>query len=98
MEQVINKLKKLTNDQLIKLSEELRLPTVADDALIREVIKDSEMDTFAPMIAFVGVGQLLSFVLADRLIIAEQRINDLEFNPERTGSKFLDFSLIRYGY
>jgi type III secretory pathway component EscU len=74
MEHVIDKLKKLSNENLIKLSEELRLPTVPDDALIREVIKDTEMDTTAPMIAFVGVGQLLSFELADRLTIVESKI------------------------
>lgn len=68
------KLKALSNDQLIRLSEELRLTTVADDALLRQVIKDTDLETTAPLLAFVGVGQWLAFELADRLIIAEREI------------------------
>jgi hypothetical protein len=65
------KLKTLTNDQLIRLSEELRLPTVAEDALLREVIKGTDQDTTAPMLAFIAVQGSLVFELADRLIAAE---------------------------
>jgi hypothetical protein len=65
------KLKTLTNDQLIRLSEELRLPTVAEDALLREVIKGTDHDTTAPILAFIAVQGSLVFVLADRLIAAE---------------------------
>lgn len=82
MEYVIDKLKKLSNKNLIKLSEELRLPSVPDDALIREVIRDTEMETTAPMIAFIGVGQLLGFELADRLIIAEDRIDNMRYKRD----------------
>ena len=80
------KLQLLTDSQLIQLSEELRLPTVADDALIREVIKGTEVDTIAPMLAFVAVGTNLTFVLADRLIVANIRINKLENEIEGIAS------------
>jgi hypothetical protein len=64
------KLHSLTNQQLIRLSSELRRSIVPEDALIREVIKDTEVDTTAPILAFVAVGTNLNFVLADRLIMA----------------------------
>jgi len=80
------KLQQLTDSQLIQLSEELRLPTVADDALIREVIKGTDVDSIAPMLAFIAVSQNLAFVLADRLIFANIRINQLENEIEGIAS------------
>lgn len=67
MTTVAQKLETMSDEQLLRLSDELKQTTVPNDALIRDVIKGTEMDTTAPMIAFVGVGQMLQFVLADRL-------------------------------
>jgi hypothetical protein len=64
---VADKLKVLSNDKLIQLSKELRLTSVPENALIREIIKGTDMDTSVPLIAFMGVGQLLQFEIADRL-------------------------------
>jgi hypothetical protein len=75
---LLDKLKTLTNDELITLSEELRLPTVAQDALVRKVIEGTEVDSASPILAFVSVSQLLGFVLSDRLIQAEQKCNELQ--------------------
>jgi len=74
--QVKEKLKLLSNKELILLSEELRLTVVPENALLRNVIQGTELDTTAPLIAFVGVGQLLSFELADRLKISENSLDD----------------------
>jgi hypothetical protein len=70
MNKLQTKISSLSNKDLIRLSNELRQTVLPEDALIRKVIKDTEADTIAPMIAFVSVGQTLSFVLADRLEIA----------------------------
>jgi hypothetical protein len=66
------------------LSEELKQTTVPEDALIRSVIKDTECDTTAPMIAFINVQGVLSFVLADRLVIAENKIKSLKGTIDRS--------------
>jgi len=71
---LISKLNKLSVSQLIQLSEELRLPTLADDALIREVIKDTEVDSTQPLLAFMAVGANLAFVLADRMIANQNHL------------------------
>ena len=71
---VEQKLKQLSNKQLLALVQELKQTSVPADALIRDVIKGTELDTTAPMIAFVGVGQMLAHVLAERLVIAEEEI------------------------
>lgn len=65
---ILEKLKTLTDEQLIQLSEEMRTSIVPEDALIREVIKGTEVETTQPLLAFVAVGQNLTFVVADRLI------------------------------
>ena len=77
---VEQKLKLLSNDELIQLTKELRETSVPADALLRKVIKDTELDTTAPMLAFVGVGQLLAFELAARLYIVQQRLNNAEYS------------------
>lgn len=64
-----DKLKDLTNAELLQLSDELKKTEVAEDALIRLVIKGTEYDTNIPVLAFVAVGQCLQFELADRLRI-----------------------------
>lgn len=79
---LLNKLKALSNADLITLSEELRLPTVADDALVRKVIDGTEVQTASPILAFVSVSQLLGFVLADRLIIAEKTIDNMRYKRD----------------
>ena len=66
MKTLKEKLSELTHRDLIKLSKELQQTTVAPDALIREVIKGTEFDTTAPILAFVAVGQLLAFELTYR--------------------------------
>lgn len=75
---LLDKLKALTNDELIKLSEELRVSTVPEDAFVRKVIEGTEVDSGSPILAFVSVSQLLGFVLADRLIIAENKCEELQ--------------------
>lgn len=72
---VEQKLKQLSNKQLLALVQELKQTSVPTDALIRDVIKGTELDTTAPMIAFVGVGQMLAHVLAERL---ESALDDLD--------------------
>lgn len=72
---LIEKLKLLSNDQLISLSQELRHATVPEDALVRQVIKGTEYDTTAPILAFTAVQASLSIVLADRLISATMYLN-----------------------
>lgn len=72
------KIGKLTNEELLILSEELSLPTVPDNALILEVIKGTEVDTTAPMLAFLGVGHVLSFELAERFKYALDVIEILQ--------------------
>lgn len=67
MSKIRTKIESLSNQQLIELSMEMRNVTVPDDALIRKVIQDTEMDTTAPVIAFVAIAGLLHQVLADRL-------------------------------
>jgi hypothetical protein len=71
---VEQKLKLLSNKELIQLTNELKHTSVPNNALLREVIKDTELDTTAPILAFVGVGQWLAFELADRLIVAQEEI------------------------
>jgi len=74
MTTIEEKLKKLSDQDLIQISKELRNTSVAEDALIREVIKDTELDTKSPLLAFVAVGQVLGFELADRLAIVNTQI------------------------
>lgn len=80
MTNLIQKLRTLTNDQLIALSHELRHATVPEDALVREVIKGTEYDTTAVLLAFTAVQASLSIVLADRLetsIEAVKKFNEI---------------------
>lgn len=67
----------LTNDELIILSVEMSSPIVPENSLIRRVIKNTEIDTPIPMLAFIAVGHTLAIVLAERLIKAEKTIDDL---------------------
>lgn len=67
---VNKKLKLLSNEQLISLVKELKQTTIPADSILREVIKDTELDTTAPLLAFIEVGQMLAHVLADRLELA----------------------------
>lgn len=78
-----DKLKTLTDEELIQLSDEMRISTIPEDALIRKVIKGTEVETTQPILSFVAVGQNLAFVLADRLIIAKDEIGGLtaSLNP-----------------
>lgn len=64
---LIDVLKSLSNEALIELSKELQSTDVPQDALIRKVIKGTEVDTTAPVLAFVAVGCNLAYVLAERL-------------------------------
>ncbi len=64
----LTKLQTLSDIQLIELSKELQQSIIPDNALIREVIKDSEWaNDSSPHLAFIGIGSLLTFVLAERL-------------------------------
>lgn len=77
---VEQKLKVLSNKELIQLAEELKQTSVPDDALLRKVIKDTVIDNTAPILAFVAVGQTLAFELAERLREAELRIDNLHYS------------------
>lgn len=76
MSPIYKKLEALTNKQLIQLSNELRQTSVPENAFVREVIKDTELDTCDSILAFVGVGQILGLILADRLEIADNNIEE----------------------
>lgn len=77
---VEQKLTQLSNKQLLQLVQEMKQTSVPADALIREVIKDTELDTSLPLLAFVSVGQLTAHVLADRLASALDDLNLYERN------------------
>lgn len=78
MSQVLaKKISLLSNQELLKLSEELQSPTVPDDALIRDLIKDTEFDTTAPVLAFISVGAIMGFELAKRLKLCIDVIKSL---------------------
>lgn len=64
---ITEKLQQLSDEQLLQLADELKNTSVSENALIRDIIKGTEMDTSAPVLAFVAIGQLLTHVLADRL-------------------------------
>jgi len=67
MTTTIEKLRDLTVEQLLILSNELCQTTVPEDALIREVIKDTQLDTLTPGLAFIGLAGHLHVEMAERL-------------------------------
>jgi hypothetical protein len=69
MEKIEAKIKTLSNLEIIKISKELRSTNVPEDALVRELIKNTEFDNGQPLMAFLAVSGLLHFELADRLEI-----------------------------
>jgi len=75
MNTVAEKLKQLSDQDLLRLSKELQSTTIPADALIRQLIKGTDMDTTAPLLAFVGVGQLLAHELAERF---EKALGEIE--------------------
>ena len=75
-------LRKLTDDEIFRLVEELKQVTVPDDALIRQVIKGTEVDTTVPMLAFIAVQGTLSFVLAEKFKCALDIIKILQGRHE----------------
>lgn len=74
MTTIKQKISHLSDQQLIQLSKELQNPIVPEDALVRDLISGTEIETNAPILAFVTVGQLLAFELAERLILAKQEL------------------------
>lgn len=72
---LIDNLKKLNNTELLSLLKELSQTSVPEDALLRKVIKGTEVDTTAPMLAFVAVQSQLSFVLGERLDDIQKKLD-----------------------
>lgn len=68
MTSIATVLRDLSAEELITLSNELTQPTVPEDALIRKVIKGTELDDVSsPVLAFVGVAGHLHVELVVRL-------------------------------
>lgn len=74
---LIDNLKKLNNDELLSLLKELSQTSVPDDALIRKVIKGTEVDTTVPLLAFVAVQAQLSYVLGERLAAIQKKLDKI---------------------
>lgn len=60
-----DKLKKLTNEQLIQLATELRQTTIASDALLRTLTPEGSL----PVFAIIEINGYLTQELADRLAL-----------------------------
>lgn len=68
MTSIATVLRDLSAEELITLSNELTQTTVPEDALIRKVIKGTELDDVSsPVLAFVGVAGHLHVELVVRL-------------------------------
>jgi len=72
-ESLLVNLENLSNEDLLQIAKELTFLNVSDNALIRDVIKDTEVDTTVPILAYGTVAQLLAQVLAKRLKIEMER-------------------------
>ena len=88
------KINELTDEELILLSKELRLPTVADDAFLRQVIKGTEYDSGAPILAFIAVGQLIQFEIAERFfrLIFDHKVLQVKLEEFLQGKELVGVS------
>lgn len=80
MTQVIHKLNDLNNAELIRLAHELRQTSVPEDALLREVIKGTELESTPIMLSFIAISSNLAQVLADRLVSTEKLLLNMMEN------------------
>jgi hypothetical protein len=67
MENLIHKISLLSDQKLIRLSKELQSTVVPENALIRDVIKNTEVETTVPVMAFIQVAGVLHAELAMRM-------------------------------